>query len=217
MEAVILEENPEAGVVLVSGREYMHDAKGHLVPVANIKPEDKLEDEMVRKIIGFAKSLSDQVRRFREHTMADISDFDQLLAQEYGAVIGGTKGNKTYYSFDGLMMVKVQVSDLTVFGPQLQIAKSLIDECLNEWSADSRPEIQAVVTLAFNTDKEGKINRSGLYMLLRLDISDARWNRAMDAIRASMRITGSKEYVRFYTRETIEDGWTAVTIDLAKT
>jgi Protein of unknown function (DUF3164) len=217
MEAVILEEKPEAGVVLVSGREYMHDAKGHLVPVVNIKAEDKLEDEMVRKIISYAKSLSDQVTRFREHTMADIGDFDQLLAQEYGATIGGKKGNKTYYTFDGLMMVKVQVSDLTVFGPQLQIAKSLIDECLNEWSADSRPEIQAIVTLAFNTDKEGQINKAGLYTLLRLDISDARWNRAMDAIRASMRITGSKEYVRFYTRETIEDGWTAVTIDLAKT
>ena len=38
----------------------------------------------------------------------------------------------------------------------------------------------------------------------------------MDAIRSSIRVTGSKEYVRFYTRESIEDGWSAITIDLAK-
>ncbi|MFN3440926.1 MAG: DUF3164 family protein [Rhizobium rosettiformans] len=216
MEAVIIEEKPEAGVVVVTGREYMHDAKGHLVPVANIKAEDKLEDEMVRKIIGFARALNAQITRFRDHTMADITAFDQLLAQEYGATVGGKKGNKTYSSFDGLLRVQVQVADQIAFGPQLQIAKGLIDECLNEWSADSRPEIQSIVTRAFNTDKEGQINKSELFMLLRLEIDDDRWNRAMDAIRSSIRVTGSKEYVRFYTRETIEDGWTAVTIDLAK-
>ena len=51
IDTIILEEKPEAGITLVNGREYMHDAKGNLVPVANIKPEDKLEDEMVRKVI----------------------------------------------------------------------------------------------------------------------------------------------------------------------
>ncbi|MBB4066252.1 DUF3164 family protein [Gellertiella hungarica] len=204
------------GVTFVNGREYMHDAKGNLVPAANIKPEDRLEDEMVRKIIAFARDLSAQITRFRDHTMADISSFDQLLAQEYGASVGGKKGNKTYQTFDGLMRVQVQVADQIAFGPQLQIAKALIDECLNEWSADSRPEIQSIVTRAFNTDKEGQINKSELFMLLRLEIADDRWNRAMEAIRASIRVTGSKEYVRFYTRSAIDAPWTAVTIDLAR-
>ena len=114
------------------------------------------------------------------------------------------------------MRVQVQVADQIAFGPQLQIAKTLIDECLTEWSADSRPEIQSIVTRAFNTDREGQINKAELFMLLRLEIEDARWNRAMDAIRASIRVTGSKEYVRFYARDKVEDGWTAITIDLAK-
>jgi hypothetical protein len=38
----------------------------------------------------------------------------------------------------------------------------------------------------------------------------------MEAIRASIRVTGSKEYVRFYRRRNLEAGWEAVTIDLAK-
>lgn len=53
-------------------------------------------------------------------------------------------------------------------------------------------------------------------MLLRLQIEDERWLRAMEAIRDAMRVTGSKEYVRFYQRARITDGWQAVTIDLAK-
>ncbi len=216
MEAVIIEERPGAGVVVFNGREYMTDAKGDLVALSNVKAEDKLEDEAVRKIIAFAIDLSAQITRFRDHTMADLGSLDALLAQEYGAKIGGKKGNKTYQTFDGLMRVQVQVADQITFGPQLQVAKALIDECLNEWSADSRPEIQSIVTRAFRTDKEGQINKAELFMLLRLDIADERWNRAMDAIRASIRVTGSKEYVRFYHRHSIEDGWDAITIDLAK-
>ncbi len=215
MDAVIVEDRTD-GVTVINGRQFMTDAGGGYTPIEMIKPQHKLEDEAVRKIIGFAKTLSGQIARFRGHTMTDLGSFDALLAQEYGAKIGGKKGNRTYQTIDGLMKVQVQVADLIDFGSELQVAKSLIDECLNEWSADSRPEIQSIVTRAFNTDREGKINRSEIFMLLRHQIEDERWQRAMDAIRDAMRVTGSKEYVRFYVRDQVTDGWRAVTIDLAK-
>lgn len=216
MDACILEEKPETGIVIVNGRECMLDAKGHPVPLVNVAPADKLQDELVRKVMGYASDLNAQISRFRDHTMGDLCAFDALLAQEYGAKIGGAKGNRTYQSFDGLLQVRVQVSDLIQFGPELQVAKSLLDECLTDWSSGSPPEIQTLVTRAFNTEKGGQINKSDLFMLLRIDIADPRWKRAMEAIRASIRVTGSKEYVRFYRRRSVEAGWEAVTIDLAK-
>jgi hypothetical protein len=215
MDAVILEDRP-AGEVLVNGKPYMPDAKGNLVPLESVKPVDKLEDETVRKIIGYADDLSAQVTRFRMHTFDDLGDFEALLAQEYGATKGGAKGNKTFMTFDGLMKVQVQVADFIDFGPQLQIAKGLIDECLTEWSAESRPEIRAIVSRAFNVDKAGQINRSEIFMLLRLDIEDERWRRACDAIRDAMKVVGSKTYVRCYRRDKQDAPWRAITIDLAK-
>lgn len=216
MQAVILEERSDEGIVMVTGKPYMADAKGSLVPVELVKPADKLEDEMVRKIMGFARDLSAQVARFRGHTMTDLGEFDALLQQEYGVTKGGAKGNRTYQTFDGLEKVTVQVADFVDFGPSLQVAKTLVDECLNEWSADAPPELRAIVTRAFNTDKEGQINRSEIFMLMRFDIEDPRWKRAMDAIRDAMRVTGSKQYVRFHERAAVTDAWQAVTIDLAK-
>lgn len=204
------------GVQNINGKDYMPDAKGNLVPVEMIKPSDKLEDETVRKIMGFARALSEQIARFKGNTFEDLGSFEALLEQEYQTKKGGKKGNKTFMTFDGLKKVSVQVSDFIDFGPQLHIAKELIDECLNEWASDSRPEIRAIVTRAFNTDKEGQINRAEIFMLMRLDIDDPRWKRAVDAIRDAMRVVGSKTYIRFYERETIESGWKAVTIDLAK-
>lgn len=215
MNAIILEERAD-GVTIINGKEFMTDAKGGFVPLSMVKPQHKLEDETVRKVIGFAVNLSAEIARFRGHTMTDLGSLDALISQEYNAKIGGAKGNRTYQTIDGLMKVQVQVADQIDFGAELQVAKSIIDECLNEWSIDSRPEIQSIVMRAFNTDKEGKINRSEIFMLMRHQIEDPRWQRAMDAIRDAMRVTGSKEYIRFYTRETVTDGWQAVTIDLAK-
>lgn len=215
MEAVVIESRVD-GITLINGKEYMTDAKGAYVPLSMVKPQHKLEDETVRKIIDFAVDLNAQIARFRGHTMTDLGSLDALIAQEYNAKIGGAKGNRTYQTIDGLMKVQVQVSEQIDFGSELQVAKSIIDECLTEWSADSRAEIQSIITRAFNTDQEGKINRAEIFMLMRHQIADPRWQRAMDAIRDAMRVTGSKEYVRFYTRKKITDAWQAVTIDLAK-
>lgn len=204
-------------IIDVQGKPHMRDAKGSLTPLEMVKQEHQLEDDLVRTCIQFAQTLADEIARFRGHTMTDLGVFDALLAEQYGAKKGGPKGNRTYQSYDGCMKVTVQVADFIDFGPQLQVAKTLVDECLIEWSADSRAEIRAVITNAFNTDKEGKINRGEIFKLLRLEIEDSRWSKAMMAIRDAMRITGSKEYLRFYQRATPTDGWQAISIDLAKT
>lgn len=207
-----------SGVITMNDNQFMQDAHGRLLPIGMVKPADKLQDEKVRDIMGWVLALSAQVTRFKEHTMADLTALDNLLEQEYKLVKRGNKGkgNRTYMTVDGLFQIKVQVADSIDFGPELQVGKGLLDECMNEWSANARPEIQAIVTRAFNTDKEGKINRSEIFMLLRLDIEDERWQNAMRAIRDAMRVVGKKEYVRFFTRASAEDGWTTITIDLAQ-
>jgi hypothetical protein len=151
-------------------------------------------------ILGYALALSAQMARFKEHVFDDIGDFEAILEQEYGSTIGGAKGNKTLLSFDGLFKVQVVVADRFDFGPELQVAKGIVDECLNEWSADAPVELQAIVTNAFNTDKEGQINRAEIFKLLRLEIQDTRWQRAMRAIRDPMRVVGKATYVRCYQR-----------------
>lgn len=210
------ENQIDQGITIINGRAHMLDAKGRFTPLETIKPADKLQDETVRKIMNYARELSAQVARFKSHTFDDLGAFEALLAQEFGSKIGGAKGNKTFMSFDGLMKVSVQVQDYIDFGPQLQIAKQLVDECLNEWAADANAELRTIVTRAFNTDRAGQINRSEIFMLLRLDIEDERWRRAMEAIRDAMRVVGSKTYVRCHERDSHEDAWRAITIDLAK-
>lgn len=203
-------------IVTIDGDDYMRDAKGALVPTDLIKPQHLLEDETVRKVMAFALDLSAQIARFKAHTFADLNAFQGLLEDQYGARAGGKKGNVTFQSYDGTMKVQVQIADQVSFGPELQQAKTLVDECLVEWGAESRPELRALVNRVFNVDKEGEINKAELFSLLRMEIEDPRWVSAMDAIRDAIRVTGTKEYVRFYRRPTSRDAWQPVTIDLAK-
>lgn len=204
-------------VIETGGKRYMQDGRGRLTPIDLVSARDQLQDEMVRKVVAYAEQLSAQVARFRGHTMDDIGAFDSLLQEEYGGhARQSVKGNRTYMTYDACMRVQVQIAERVAFGPELQVARDLVDECLAEWAADSRDEIRAIVTRTFQVDKEGEISRSAIYSLTRLDIDDVRWRKAVEAIHDAMRVVGSKSYVRVYTRETPAAGWSPVTIDLAK-
>ncbi len=204
------------GIIEIGGKKYMTDAKGALMPLALVEVAEKLEDEMVRKIIHYAKDLSDRVTRFKGHTYDDICSLQALLEQEYGAPAGGKKGNITFTSYDSTMKVQVKVANVLEFGSRLQVAKKLVDACLSEWAEDSRDEIRAIVNRAFQVDSEGAVNRSELFMLLRVAIEDERWQRAMDAIRDSIRVVGSKTYFHFFEREHSDGEWTPISISLAR-
>lgn len=198
----------------IDGKFYLEDAKGAWVPEELVRAQDRLQDEVVRRIAGFAMPLSSQVARFREHCFDDVDAFVGLLEQNY-AVKPSRKGNIQLTTLDGRFKVQVQVADQIQFGPELQLAKALVDECLTGWASDARPEIRAIVNQAFNVDQAGRVNRAGLIQLTRLDIADARWKRAMLAISDSMKVIGSKRYVRIYRRDRADGPWEGVAIDVA--
>lgn len=203
-------------IIVLGDQKFMADPSGRLVPVDLVKAEHRLEDQTVRKIIGHALDLNAQLSRFRGHTFDDVNSFIDLLSEQYGGKRGGTKGNVTLTSYDGTLKVSVQVQDQLSFGPELQVAKELVDECITAWSEGARSEIRALVEHAFQVDKEGKINRAALFQLRRLKIEDEQWTAAMAALGEAIRVIGSREYVRFYRRDSARSPWRSITIDLAQ-
>lgn len=194
---------------------YMRDAQGRLVPESAVGDQDKLIDQTVAKIVDFARALNAQIARFKGHTIDDITSLNDLLGERYGAARGGVKGNITLTSFDGCKKVMVQVSEAVTYGPELQIAKTLVDQCIAKWSEGANDAIRALVNHAFQVDKAGKINHAALLQLRRVKIDDPDWQNAMQALVDAMRVIGSKAYVRFYERDNPSGEWRAITIDLA--
>ncbi|ETD85728.1 DUF3164 family protein [Rhodobacter capsulatus] len=203
------------GIIEANGNQYMADGKGGLRAVENIPPMKKLQDEQVRKIFGFAHALAAQIARFKGHVYEDLGSLDALMMQEYGLKVGGPKGNRTYATFDGLMKIEVRIQDRIVYGPEMQVAKALFDKVLNERAAGADPLIRSIITSAFDTDKEGQINRANVFVLLNVKDEDPDFKRGQDAIRDAMYVIGSKSYLRFQFRDAYDAPWQTLTIDLA--
>lgn len=209
--------HPDA--VTIGGAQYLRDSKGDLKALVNITPIDLLMDEMVRKCTAYAEDISAELARFQLHVYADIAAFDALLAQEYGVTQDGeSKGNRTFTSFDGRRQIKVQVADRIQLGPELQIAKRLLDEMIlaraNAEGADTF--LVTLVTQAFKVDQEGKVDVGAILALRRMKVADPNWEKVTAAIDGAVRIIGTKRYVRFYRRPDPNGEWQMVPLDIAK-
>ncbi|MCW5300883.1 DUF3164 family protein [Herbaspirillum lusitanum] len=194
--------------------DYMKDAKGRFVPKTLIKPIDKTRDELVREIVKAAQDVATLMSDFKRKTFADVAAFVEMSSEEYGAKVGGDKGNITLPTFDGEFKVQIAKGDYITFDERLQAAKELVDDCINEWAQGSRPEIKALVQQAFDTDKEGSINTGRVLALRRLNIEDEKWKSAMQAIGDSVQVTGTKTYIRLY-RRVASGKYEAMPMDLA--
>lgn len=181
-------------------KEFMVNAQGSYVPIENVKPVDKLRDDLVRSLMVKTKEVQKIIERHRFDCWDDIRAFLQLSAQEHGVEFGGKKGNITLLSYDGKYKVVIANQDYISFNEKLQIAKELIDECIKKWSSGASANLIALLNDAFKVDKQGKISTDKILGLRRLEINDATWNEAMKAIGDSVTIEDSKRYIRFYER-----------------
>lgn len=194
---------------------YRINAQGHLVPESQVKPLDKLRDEVVMNIIESARQQRQQLAAFKLNSMQEIADFIDLSAAEYGVEFGGAKGNVSLVSFDDRYKLLRAVGEHRVFDERIQAAKTLIDTCINQWSGGADEKIMALVDHAFRVNKQGKIDINQVLGLRQLNIDDERWNEAMDAVADAIQVTGTSQYLRMYERQG-DGSYKQISLDLAK-
>ncbi len=180
---------------------YRRDAKQRLVPESTIKAIDLVRDDLVMRYVLRALPLREQLAKFRSDAFSEIDSLIDVAGTEYNAKIGGRKGNVTLYSYDGRYKLIRAISETLAFDERLQVAKSLIDDCVREWSEGTRPEVVVLIQEAFRVDAQGNIRTGNVLGLRRVNIEDARWQQAMRAISDAVQPVESKAYVRLYERD----------------
>lgn len=193
---------------------FWRDPKGRLIPVGMVKEIDRARDTLVGDIINRALPINVSLKSFKNWSFDEVDAFRSLSAEQYDANIGGEKGNITLHSFDGEYRVQVAIQDRIAFDERLQTAKTLIDECIKDWSVGSRPEILAIIEEAFKVDKEGNINTGDILKLRRLNITDEKWLQAMDAISESVQVVNSCRYIRIYQRSGDNNQYTQISLNI---
>ena len=194
---------------------YWQDASGSLIPESKIKDIDKLRHQVVTDLCLMAEKSRDGLADFKARAMQEVAALVSTSMEQYGVKAGGEKGNVTLISFDGRYKLVRSMQDKLTFGEQLMAAKALIDECVHEWAHNADDNIKVLVNHAFQTDKEGKINTGRVLGLRRLEIRDAKWQSAMQAIADSIQIASAKPYVRFYKRNDTTGEYESISLDVA--
>ncbi|PPD36045.1 MAG: sulfate transporter [Methylomonas sp.] len=195
---------------------YKQDSFGRLVPIEAIDKIDLLRDQTVSKIVQSGLDMQEKMTQWKRQAMDDIVAFCQLSAENYGVKWGGKKGNLSLVSYDGRYKVLIAVSDSLAFDERLQVAKSLIDECIHEWTKDSKTEIKTLVEHAFQTDRQGNINVGRIFSLMRVKIEHPKWQMAMEALKDSIQVTATSQYLRLYQRVGDTDKYEQIPLDLAR-
>ena len=196
--------------------ETMINSYGDPIPRRLVQEKYRQEDRLVRQLIQEAEDTRGLIALFKAKSMDDVHQFMDILRVTYNVLKGGRRGGTRLESFDGLMRVEISTADSMTFGPELQVAKDLIDECIQEWSAGADEKIKVIVNDAFRVGKDRTIQVDRVLALRRLDIADEKWLLAMNAIADALRPLSSRSYIRFYKRDNPEDRFEQIVLDMSR-
>jgi len=172
--------------------------------------KDQLIDDLSQK----AEYLQLELKNFKAYCFQRIEEYMKEVSSKYN-INFSSKGNLNITNSDGNYRVCKNVQEYIVLDEKLQIAKLLIDKCLNKWSEGGSVELKKVVDLAFSVDKRGKLNIPRVLSLRKLDIEDKDWQQAMQAISDSIDTVNSKHFVRVY-KKNYKNEWQSISLDIAK-
>lgn len=112
------------------------------------------------------------------------------------------KPSLTLFTLDRAFSIRRAHSDRVTYQEDMILrAKAKIDECLAEWSDNSREEIVALVNLAFKKTAKNDFSRAEMTKLRQLKSEDARWNEAMAIIQRAEIVDGVAAYLLVSVRD----------------
>jgi len=179
------------------------NTRGFQVPADQMAAQDIIKHDLITDLIEQAKALSATHSEFKRKAFGEIHDFISLVANEYNVKVGGPKGNITLTSFCGKNKITIAIDDQISFGPEIDIARQLINEVIVEELADSSGFISQLVRDAFEADKQGNYNKNRILALRKYRDANStdKWKNAMTALDDGIIAGSSKTYLKFQERD----------------
>lgn len=188
----------------INGERYMTDTRGRLVPIEHVAELDKLRDELTRQLVADAEAAALTVRKFMRCATARLDAFRELSAQDHGVKLGGKRGGFSIQTYDGTMRVMYDVDAVVNFNEKVSIAREIILQLVETWTAaagEANAKLATLVRNAFEVDKNGHLSVTRILALRRVKIDDTEWREAMQALDEGIETNETKLYVRFYRRD----------------
>lgn len=189
---------------------------GSFVSLETLEPSKKLAHELVTELFQKAEKLAAELSDLKQLSLTEMQAYREMMMADYNVTVGGQEGNLSLRSVCGKMKVELSVAKFVSFGPELEAAKGLLDEFLNDELEGSSDVIREIVTGAFALNSKGRINRDGILGLQKHKFESPLWQRAMKAIQEATIRDATATYIRFYSVDPATKKDVLVALDLAK-
>lgn len=180
---------------------YLADSRGRLVPISTLTEQDKRRDALAKDLLSEALKLEDLIASARMSMNKRIDEYLAWLKAENKVKRENWKGNIQLDSFDGSMRIDRRVNEVIGFSETLQLAKTVVDDWLKDNLKDANDNLRSVIMGAFNVDRKGSVNKGQILKLLRFEIKDPKWKKAMGLLRDAIKVHTSRQSTAFYIRD----------------
>ncbi len=188
--------------------KFLLNSRGYQIPVSEIKPQDLLKHDLVTVLTQQAKEQSKAHEDFKRKVFSEVNDLIALVASEYEVTIGGARGNVSLTSFDQKKRIQIGIADQISFGAEIDIAKQLITEVIEEELAETSGFIAQLMRDAFEADKQGQYNKNRILALRKYRDANKsdKWGNAMKALDEAIISGSTKTYITFQEKN-IQGAW----------
>lgn len=178
------------------------DEAGTDVPANRITFIEKMKEKHSFKIATDAYKINRQLTIFKATIRAMCQQvFDQVMSESEKQK--ATKGNFTWYNFNGSIKIEVSINENIEFdGLLIEKCKQKLLEIVSESISADKAFIKELVLGAFQTSK-GRLDTKKIMSLKKYStrIKDERYMQAMTYLDESIRRPDSKTYFRVWVKD----------------
>ncbi|SEW02217.1 Protein of unknown function [Chitinophaga sp. YR573] len=191
------------------------DRTGIPVPYNRVTAQEKQKEKFSFTLATEALKLNNSLCAFREKIdQMCMEVFEMTLTEKQ--IERGTKGNHTWYNFDGSIKIEVSIGDRIEFDTILiEQCKNLLLEVVRDGVSKSHAYLEGIILGAFQTTT-GKLDTKRVMSLKThaKRIPDERYHKAMELLDESICRTFLKKYFRVYLRNEHQE-YEAIALDFS--
>ena len=197
--------------IVENGTRFWLDPEGSKVPETYVDKVDKKRDALVERTIKKIENANLRLKQLKEKIEMEVDRFLDGIAEQYGE---DWKGNALLRNFDQSKEVQIKYGQTIGFDERLQVARQLIDRCIEKWSEGSDMKIRMLVNQAFKVDKKGQLDAKLILSLRQIKIKDNEWKQAMELIADSVKIENRRKYFIF-KRKDVNGEWQTISMNFS--
>ncbi|WP_282094339.1 DUF3164 family protein [Epibacterium ulvae] len=180
--------------------EFIRRTDDSFIRIADMSPSAQLSHEIVEKYFFGARVVQEIMRQMKADIIADVQGYNELRMDDEDVAEPGKERRATLRHASLFEAIKVEYGENVTFGPEIDAAKALIHDFLNDELAGTKSTaVRDIVEDAFRLNSDGKLDVNSVRGLRRkFSFTDPRWVRAMELIKEAEDKTRSNTYVNFY-------------------